>query len=611
MSPVQDLCAHQEWLDLYLQDHKGIEPKVRQQLEVAKVAPSPAEKWDPIASLLTLRALLFQYQHPQKPADIIGLNTFIMPPKDIIGKRRPLTQVEALASLMRLDFESSAWPCPDIKVLQIMAGRLVELDQAQQLPTGQEVRLIFPDGHEMTPGEMTHGPGSGASPARPAANSSSKQPDPAPLPRIQPKVQRPQSTTSRTPFQFQTAAAAAAAAAGTEGNGPAGIDNLAASMAAAMHGNGSSPNFSNSVDEDGRKVGMLMPAGGDGPYTAEQLWGWQKALIEAHAKRDTARYLELSEGGLLAFKMANGASASMPAAAPAPASKAASATTSKAAPAASIRTSHSGQKAKRPDAPKAGAASGLRRAFLDPSSQPKPSSQSANAPEQEEPYIAHYVQDDEELHMEDLRQQTAAARRILDAQAAASAQASSSSTSSSSSIDGIGMRAKGSAILRSHQLRNQVEKAGQQFDEADSAQAARSAEESVAVRRAEAEAAQQRYEEQAARRAEEAMARKMLEEERARRANEIAEALLKEEEQEQKARQKKIKAKAKKAIKTKTQKKAPASASPAAASSLPDTEVQIEGECEIPEMHVRRTSRSCGRSYYWYWSMCSALIYEY
>lgn len=594
---VQDLCANQEWLDLYFRDHTGIKDKVRQQLAVADVAPSPSGKRDPVASLLTLRARLFRYQHPRKSEHLMGLNTFKMPPKDIIGKSRPLTQVAALIALMRLDFEAAAWPCPTLDVLQICAERLLSLDKSRQLPTGQEVKLVFPDGQEMAPDETTHEhepywSSSGTSGAQPAT-SSSKQPAPASLPKAQPETQRPQSTTGRTAFQFKkpaaaTAAAAAgteakgpagkaagvaaAAASGTEAKGPAGVDNLAASFAAAMHGNGSGPNFSNYVDKNGKKVGMLMPAGGDGQYTPEQCRGWCEAMMEAHATGDTARSLELSHGGPPAFKVANSPSASMPA----PASKAASAPASKAA-SASAGTSRSGQKSHRSDAPRGAAASGLRRAFLDPASQSKSGSQCAAAPEEQESFLEDFFKDDGRIGecRERLRQQAAAVRRSMNTQAAASAQASSSC----SSTDQNGMRATGSTFSAAEQLRNQVEQAEQATGEVIGAQAARSAEEAKAVRRAEAEAASRRFEEQAARRAEEAAARQILEVERARRADEIATALLREEEEEQKARQKKIKSKAKKASKAKNQKKASAAASPAAASSLPDLVARDDGMC--------------------------------
>ncbi|KAK9838647.1 hypothetical protein WJX74_000582 [Apatococcus lobatus] len=132
----QDLCAHPEWLDLYLGEYEGLKHLVLQQLP--KYSVKPGRKHDPAASFSALRACLFRYQHPQDPVTVVGLNTFIVPPADFFGTSKPVPQLAAVTSLLAVDFILASWPCPSNDVLLAMAQRLIFMHANRQLPSGQE-----------------------------------------------------------------------------------------------------------------------------------------------------------------------------------------------------------------------------------------------------------------------------------------------------------------------------------------------------------------------------------------------------------------------------------------------------------------------------------------
>ena len=262
---VQDLCTREEWLDLLLGEHAGLRRLVLQQLDTYNVELSPAGTHNIAASFLTLRALLWQYQHPRKTQDLTGLNTFVVPPVAINSTNKPAARLAALMSSLATDFVAAAWPCPDTDVLRRMAERLVSLDQQKRLPAGQELRPVFTDSRNVALNAPTGSPGSGTSPAASAAGRAMHAHQAASPPQAQ-RVDRVRS------------------------------------LAGSPGGSGQVTTY---VDKQGNNVSMMLPASHDGQYTAEQSRGWCEAMMEAHETGDLARSQELSRAGAAAFKLAS------------------------------------------------------------------------------------------------------------------------------------------------------------------------------------------------------------------------------------------------------------------------------------------------------------------
>ncbi|KAK9844578.1 hypothetical protein WJX74_004213 [Apatococcus lobatus] len=310
----QDLCAHREWLDLYLKGYEGIKHLVLQQLP--KYDVKPASKHDSAASFLALRACLFRYQHPRDPVNVVGLNTFVTPPAKVFGISKPVPQLAAVTSLLTCNFTSASWPCPSTDVLVAMAQRLIFMHANRQLLSGQELQLICSDSHGVAPDAPTGSPCSETSPAAgpvqsrsqtSAASAQSRLHEPASASSAQAqRPQRPHSNASFRPEKNVTLSISGCNCSDCR-------DILTASMAKALNGRGLGAHFSNDVNDEGKHTSTMLPACNNIEhdwYTPEQCQGWCEALIDAHLNNDVAHSKELTRGGPPAFKVADDPSAS-------------------------------------------------------------------------------------------------------------------------------------------------------------------------------------------------------------------------------------------------------------------------------------------------------------
>ena len=344
---AQDLCTQRDWLDQIFARHAYLKSLINQQLAMLDRAPAPDDKRDPIGSLLTLRERLFRYHHAQEPEDLSGLNTFEVPPDDILSSSKPRQRHATLTSLLSADFKSFAWPSPELDDIQAMARRLISMERKGQLPAGQELTIAVEDQLQKPMEAPGGGSGTQSSPAGPAS-AASKPP------------QTPTVFALRDQRPWETHAEATAAAKNVSGKD--GHSAVMSSLSKALHGDGEGPRFTSSIDANGSRVGYLQPAKSDCDCTPEQTQGWCEAMMQAHANGDVAWAQELSRGGPPKFKPSPKSAVPVP--------QAASAAPNAKLPAAT--------KLPRPGL----SVSGLCKAFFDRAKQKNPDSSAAPVPAQ-------------------------------------------------------------------------------------------------------------------------------------------------------------------------------------------------------------------------------------
>ncbi|KAK9855173.1 hypothetical protein WJX84_003666 [Apatococcus fuscideae] len=148
----QDLLERQDWLDLYLsrKEMQHLMPLILEQLKMdGREPPAPASQYDPVDSMLCLRARLFHYHQAEKPTfDAPGINCHWIS-DSLHDGRSTLGHQTTYAGLFGMEFTSSSWPRPPSAMLYEMAARTLVMAKEERLPAGHEI--FFAEGMTTRP----------------------------------------------------------------------------------------------------------------------------------------------------------------------------------------------------------------------------------------------------------------------------------------------------------------------------------------------------------------------------------------------------------------------------------------------------------------------------